>query len=269
MNNPQHQQRLQKVIRYIELNLQLTLTTDELAKEACYSSFHFHRLFKACTGETVYGFRKRLVLEQAAKKLMHNSHSITDIALQAGYDNQSSFNKAFRQQYGVTPGQARLTPQALFSQPLNQANQESLMQYKVELVRLKPVEVLCARATGPYKQAAESAWGQLMPYIYSNRLIKGEIRIFGISYDDMDIIELNEAFAAQALACSRQLGLADDDKRVNPCGGAIALGHPLGMSGARLILSAAHQLQCHKKRYALCTMCIGVGQGIACVIERV
>jgi len=91
----------------------------------------------------------------------------------------------------------------------------------------------------------------------------------GLSMDDMDIIELNEAFAAQALACCRQLGLADNDPRVNPLGGAIALGHPLGMSGARLVLTAAQQLESNNKRYALCTMCIGVGQGIACVIERV
>jgi acetyl-CoA acetyltransferase len=84
----------------------------------------------------------------------------------------------------------------------------------------------------------------------------------------MNIIELNEAFASQALACTRQLGLADNDTRINPQGGAIALGHPLGMSGARLITTATWQLQRTKARYALCTMCIGVGQGIAAVIER-
>jgi acetyl-CoA acyltransferase len=86
---------------------------------------------------------------------------------------------------------------------------------------------------------------------------------------DMDVIELNEAFAAQGLAVMRQLGLADDDPRVNPNGGAIALGHPLGMSGARLILTAVEELHRTNGRYALCTMCIGVGQGIATVIERV
>jgi 3-oxoadipyl-CoA thiolase len=95
------------------------------------------------------------------------------------------------------------------------------------------------------------------------------LKRLGLSLDDMDIIELNEAFAAQALACSRELGLKDDDPRINPQGGAIALGHPLGMSGARLVTTAARQLQRSGKRYALCTMCIGVGQGIALVIERV
>ncbi|MDI5890333.1 3-oxoadipyl-CoA thiolase [Halomonas rhizosphaerae] len=90
----------------------------------------------------------------------------------------------------------------------------------------------------------------------------------GVSLDEIDVIELNEAFAAQALACMRDLGLEDDDQRVNPNGGAIALGHPLGMSGARLLLTAAHELQKSGKRYALCTMCVGVGQGIATLIER-
>ena len=91
----------------------------------------------------------------------------------------------------------------------------------------------------------------------------------GLTLDDMDVLEFNEAFAAQALACTRDLGLADDDARINPNGGAIALGHPLGMSGARLILTALNELERKDGRYALCTMCIGVGQGIVTVIERV
>jgi acetyl-CoA acyltransferase len=90
----------------------------------------------------------------------------------------------------------------------------------------------------------------------------------GLTLSEIDVIELNEAFAAQSLACIRQLGLADDDSRINPNGGAIALGHPLGMSGARLLLTAAHELQLRQARYALCTMCIGVGQGAAVILER-
>jgi acetyl-CoA acyltransferase len=90
-----------------------------------------------------------------------------------------------------------------------------------------------------------------------------------LSLEQMDVIELNEAFAAQSLACLRELGLDDDDARVNPNGGAIALGHPLGMSGARLVLTAARELAKTGGRYALCTMCIGVGQGMAMILERV
>jgi acetyl-CoA C-acetyltransferase len=95
------------------------------------------------------------------------------------------------------------------------------------------------------------------------------LALTGLTLAQMDVIELNEAFAAQGLAVLRDLGLADDDPRVNPNGGAIALGHPLGMSGARLVTTAINQLHRSGGRYALCTMCIGVGQGIAMVVERV
>jgi len=87
--------------------------------------------------------------------------------------------------------------------------------------------------------------------------------------DDMDIIELNEAFSAQSLACIRQWGLNDDDIRINPNGGAIALGHPLGMSGTRIIQTAAIELKKQGKKYALATMCVGVGQGYAVIIKNV
>ena len=90
----------------------------------------------------------------------------------------------------------------------------------------------------------------------------------GLSLNDMDIIELNEAFAAQSLACTRALGLQDDDSRINPNGGAIAIGHPLGMTGARILNSAALELHQQNKKYALVTMCIGVGQGYATIIEK-
>jgi acetyl-CoA acyltransferase len=91
----------------------------------------------------------------------------------------------------------------------------------------------------------------------------------GIGFADLSVIELNEAFAAQGLACIREWGLKDDDSRINRNGGAIAIGHPLGMSGARLILTAAHELQVTNGKYALCTMCVGVGQGYAVIIESI
>jgi 3-oxoadipyl-CoA thiolase len=95
------------------------------------------------------------------------------------------------------------------------------------------------------------------------------LEISGLSLDQMDVIELNEAFASQGLATLRELGLPDDAEHVNPNGGAIALGHPLGMSGARLVMTAAYQLRRTGGRYALCTMCVGVGQGAAMIIERI
>lgn len=103
------------------------------------------------------------------------------------------------------------------------------------------------------------------PVYASNKLLKR----FGLTFNDMDIIELNEAFAAQSLACVREWGLEDNDPRLNPNGGAIAIGHPLGMTGARILQTAAIELHKQQKRYALVTLCIGVGQGYACVLERV
>src|SRR5690606_26784725 len=91
----------------------------------------------------------------------------------------------------------------------------------------------------------------------------------GLTLDQMDIIEINEAFAAQSLACTRKLGLVDDDARINPNGGAIALGHPLGMTGSRILQMAAIELHKTNKKYALVTLCIGVGQRYATIIERV
>ncbi|WP_320111981.1 3-oxoadipyl-CoA thiolase [Draconibacterium orientale] len=103
------------------------------------------------------------------------------------------------------------------------------------------------------------------PVPATNKLLKR----LGMTLDQMDIIELNEAFAAQSLACTRSFGMADDDPRLNPLGGAIALGHPLGMSGARLVTTAVYQLQNSNSKYALCTMCVGVGQGVSMVLEKV
>jgi len=103
------------------------------------------------------------------------------------------------------------------------------------------------------------------PVEASNRALKKA----GLSMEDMDIIELNEAFSAQALACIREWGLKDNDQRINPNGGAIALGHPLGVSGTRILQTAAIELKKQNKKYALVTMCIGVGQGYATIIEKV
>ncbi len=99
--------------------------------------------------------------------------------------------------------------------------------------------------------------------------VRKALALAGLTVADMNVIELNEAFASQALAVLRELEIADDAPHVNPNGGAIAIGHPLGASGARLVSTAALQLQRTGGRYALCTMCIGVGQGIAMVLERV
>jgi 3-oxoadipyl-CoA thiolase len=134
-------------------------------------------------------------------------------------------------------------------------------QQAVEQYGLKPMVKICgARVAG-----VEPRVMGMGPVPATDQLLKAH----GLSINEMDVIELNEAFAAQSLAVLRALGVADDDSRVNPNGGAIALGHPLGMSGARLALTAARQLQLVNGRYALVTLCIGVGQGMAMLLERV
>lgn len=124
---------------------------------------------------------------------------------------------------------------------------------------LKPIAKILGMATA----GVEPRIMGIGPVPAVQKLLKKQ----GVTLDNIDVIELNEAFAAQGLAVLRELGIADDDPRVNPNGGAIALGHPLGMSGARLLQTAAHQLQRSGGRFALCTMCVGVGQGIAMLIE--
>lgn len=126
---------------------------------------------------------------------------------------------------------------------------------------LKPM----ARIVGAAVAGVEPRIMGIGPVHATNKLLKRT----GLTMDEMDVIELNEAFAAQSLACTREWGLADNDPRLNPNGGAIALGHPLGMTGARILQSAAIELQKIQKRYALVTLCIGVGQGYATIIERV
>ncbi|MFT6734518.1 MAG: acetyl-CoA acyltransferase [Polaribacter sp.] len=131
---------------------------------------------------------------------------------------------------------------------------------ELESQKLKPIaRIVCMATSG-----LEPKIMGFGPVEASRKVLKNA----GLNLEQMDVIELNEAFSAQGLAVMRELGLADDDKRVNPNGGAIALGHPLGMSGARLVMTAAYELQRNGGQYALCTMCIGVGQGIAMIIEK-
>lgn len=125
---------------------------------------------------------------------------------------------------------------------------------------LKPL----ARVIGIASAGVEPKYMGIGPVPAVQKILKQT----GLTLDQMDVIELNEAFAAQSLACMRELGLKDDDARVNPNGGAIALGHPLGMSGTRLVITATRELKKRGGRYALCTMCVGVGQGVALILEN-
>jgi acetyl-CoA acetyltransferase len=125
---------------------------------------------------------------------------------------------------------------------------------------LKPL----ARIVGAAVAGVEPRIMGIGPVFASQKVLERS----GLTLDQMDILELNEAFAAQVLACTRKLGIEDNDPRINPNGGALALGHPLGMTGARILHSAAIELQKSNKRYALVSMCIGVGQGYATILEK-
>ena len=161
---------------------------------------------------------------------------------------------AFRQQGTVTAGNAS---------GLNDGAAALLIasDYAIDHYQLTPM----ARIISSAVVGVEPRIMGIGPVGASQRALKKA----GLTLDDIDVIELNEAFAAQVLACTRALGIEDNDERLNKYGGAIALGHPLGMSGARIVYSAARTLQRLKKRYALATMCVGVGQGYAVILEKV
>ncbi len=169
-------------------------------------------------------------------------------------ESLSALRPAFKKDGSVTAGN---------SSGLNDGAAALLIasENAVKQNNLKPI----ARIVGAAIAGVEPRIMGIGPVYASEKVLKRA----GLTLDQMDILELNEAFAAQVLACTRKMGLADNDPRINPNGGAIALGHPLGMSGARILNTAALELQKTGKRYALVTMCIGVGQGYATIIERV
>lgn len=183
-----HELSIKRVLTYLEQNLEQESCLQQLADIACYSSFHFHRLFKAWVGEGVYAYKKRLLLERAVKQLCYSSDSITNIALDAGYQNQASFNKAFQKQFSTTPSQVRQSRRQISSLALPIINKEIKMQ-PVEVINLEAIEVISSRATGPYQQAAEEAWGNIMQFAYSNRLMQKDTRAIGISFDDPNVTQ--------------------------------------------------------------------------------
>ncbi len=169
-------------------------------------------------------------------------------------ESLAGLRAAFKKEGSVTAGN---------SSGLNDGAVALLMASEQAIIsnNLKPI----ARIVGAAVAGVEPRIMGIGPVYASEKILKRT----GLTLDKMDVLELNEAFAAQVLACTRKMGLADNDPRINPNGGAIALGHPLGMTGGRILLSAALELQRTNKQYALVTMCIGVGQGYATIIERV
>lgn len=184
MSKQIHIERMNKVVQHIETNLSADIDINALANIACYSEFHFHRVFSSYVGESVYAYRKRLLLERAIKLLLYTTDSITDIAFKSGYDNQASFNKAFKNLYSLTPSQVRKQRVAL--QPLTIELRQS-MNIKPEVKTIDAINVIAARETGSYPEAAPKAWERVMKFTYGNRLMNKDVRSIGISHDDPSV----------------------------------------------------------------------------------
>lgn len=202
-----HIERMSAVRRFIENRLDEKMTVSELAAIACYSEFHFHRLFRAHFGESVYAFQKRLLLERAVKQLSYSSKSITDIALDAGYDNSSSFNKAFFKCFAHTPSQVRANKLAISASEQTISSELKVKTMEATIKQTDPIDVICARATGNYQKAAEDAWSTLMPFGYGNKLMDKATQLFGITYDDPAITDPDKIRYDACISVNQQIEL--------------------------------------------------------------
>jgi AraC family transcriptional regulator len=222
MSKKQHQQRMNKVVNFIENHLDDTLNMQILISLSCYSEFHFHRLFRSYVGESVYGYRKRLLLERSVKQLLHSTETITEIAFNCGYDNQASFNKAFKNQYSYSPSQVRQLEVSLQKQTLNH-NIERQVEMKPIIKNINDIHVVCAREIGSYAQAAPKAWGRVMKYGYSNRLMTKEVRLIGITHDDPQITDAQQIRYDACLDLNTDISVEDNLSKHTITGGKYAV----------------------------------------------
>ncbi len=176
------------VIQTIENNLDSDINIYLLSKIACYSEFHFHRLFRSYIGESIYAYRKRLLLERAVKHLLFTNENITQIAFNCGYENQSSFNKAFKIHFLYTPSQIRKQKLSINSFKTKLELNRNI-EMKPEIILIEDIKLICARETGRYSESASKAWSRIMKFAYSNKLMHKNIRRIGISHDDPNITD--------------------------------------------------------------------------------
>jgi AraC family transcriptional regulator len=182
----EYQQRIIAVLVYIDQHLEETLTLDDLARVACFSQFHFHRIFQAFIGEALYAYIKRLRLERAASNLKTSDLSITDIAFKSGYETPAAFAKAFRERFGVTPTGFR-TRSGNGSGKKQFNTTEEMMKPEIRI--LDDTNLLFVRRMGNYKQAAEEAWKALMKHAFWRVIINPSTKFIGISRDDPRLTE--------------------------------------------------------------------------------
>jgi AraC family transcriptional regulator len=187
-----YQERLNRVLHYIEKNIEQSLSLDEVAEEAGFSQYHFHRLFSAYLGESLHGYVRRLRLERAGKMLKDTPLSVTEIALRSGYENPASFTKAFKQRFGINPkafrkeGRAYGVAKKVF-QAARDASPHPFIETMPQIRTIPDIPVLFVRRRGSYDRAASAAWKALMSYAHRKRLIGPDTRAIGISFDDPEI----------------------------------------------------------------------------------
>lgn len=178
--------RVLKVLIYIEANIDEELTMEGLAKLACYSPFHFHRVFQAIVGETIHQYVKRLRIQRAAGKLRHTNQPITEIALDTCYDTPSAFTKAFKQFMGASPKRYRALYAAVNTMTKKINELPMIKPDKVEK-NLPDLNLLFVRRSGTYIQSPEDAWQVMRSFIIENNLDRSKIRYFGIAHDKPDV----------------------------------------------------------------------------------
>lgn len=184
-----HQQRINQVLLYLQAHLDVLPTLEELATVASYSPYHFHRLFRAITGESVSRYVRRLRLESAANKLRFTTSDITRIALDAGYETSSAFNKAFKKQFGLSPTQFRETAVANLQQKIKQTPQVHAQLSLPTIETLAEQPVLYVRKIGSFAESSTTAWQTLMEYAYGHRLMRSTTRRLGLVYDAPDLTD--------------------------------------------------------------------------------
>ena len=188
MSKKIHLERVNRVTAYLEQNLDAEINVKDLAAMACYSEFHFHRIFHAHIKESVYAYRKRLLLERSVKQLSHSQHSVIDIALDCGYQSPSAFNKAFKQQFGHTPSHVRAHKGCVFkAKPIQQPC--GVKPMKAQIKNLPELQLIAARGVGKYADSAAEAWGKVMSFTYSKKLMKPDVMMIGICHDDPHVTE--------------------------------------------------------------------------------
>lgn len=186
-----HLERLNKVLVFIQSNVDRSMNLKALAAVAHFSPFHFHRIFRACIGETVYDHIRRLRLEKAAQKLYYSQQSITEIALSSGYETPAAFTREFKKQFGRNPTEfKKMKRQSLpgyLNLIKNRAKRKEMSIINPEIRRLPEQKVLFVRKTGSYARAAAAAWSSLMGFAYSHRIMNKDTKVIGISHDSPEI----------------------------------------------------------------------------------